>query len=378
MPELKCVERAKCLVDHRFELAKKAKDEGRTVVGHYCCLAASELITAAGAYPFRIQGDVHEAPTEVDRVLEPTMCPFLRSTVDLALKGKYDFLDVLIVPHACECMEKMFDIWETYIESLEHVFVQDIPHMVYPESYTFYAKALRSLAAYVEKETGLVVTEKKLREAIALHNENRRLMQEIYAFRKSDSPVVSAVETFYLVHAGDVVDANEFNALLKDAVAELRAVVPEKRERRPRIMVHAAELDDPELLELIDQCGGEVVCDDMCIGSRAVNFQVRESGDPYLALATAYLRDIHCPRTCRVDLVDHEYDHLVHMANEYRVDGMLLYVTRYCDTYAYDAPILRRVMENDGVSVLHLEEDYNIESSKGQIKTRIQAFVEML
>ena len=72
MLQLASAKKAQYIIDNRSMLAEKAKEEGRTVMGFYCCLAVKELITAAGAYPFRIVGDVHENPTEVDRVLETT------------------------------------------------------------------------------------------------------------------------------------------------------------------------------------------------------------------------------------------------------------------------------------------------------------------
>ncbi|WP_343248617.1 2-hydroxyacyl-CoA dehydratase family protein [Diplocloster hominis] len=377
MSQFKCVQAAEHVIVNREKLAREARQNGRIVIGHYCCTFPRELITAVGAVPYRITGDVEETPSEVDRVLETTMCPFIRSSIDLALKGRYDFLSAIVVPHACECLEKMYDIWDYYVKEVKHVIFLEVPHMTYDTSYVFYAESIRAVVCEMAKQMGLEVTDENLKKAIRLHNENRTLLNELYELRKADIPPVSATDIHKLVFAGSFMEVEAHNQLLRDAIAEIGACKPEGP-ARPRVMLHMAQLDDWALLELIDECGADLVVDDMCIGTRAFNFQVDEAKDPYDALAYAYLHDINCPRTYRTESREERFAHITHYAKEYRVSGLIIFITRYCDTHAYDVPILRRFAEDAGLSVLTLEDDYSIINSKGQLKTRIQAFVEML
>ena len=59
------------------------------------------------------------------------------------------------------------------------------------------------------------------------------------------------------------------------------------------------------------------------------------------------------------------------------VDGVVLYVMKFCDLHEFDVPDLRDYLEKQGIPVLHIESDYTM-ASVVVLRTRIEAFVEMI
>jgi benzoyl-CoA reductase/2-hydroxyglutaryl-CoA dehydratase subunit BcrC/BadD/HgdB len=59
------------------------------------------------------------------------------------------------------------------------------------------------------------------------------------------------------------------------------------------------------------------------------------------------------------------------------VEGVVSEIVRYCVHCAHDQPLLRRRLDGQGVPVLELSIEYGT-SGTGQIRTRVQAFLEML
>jgi len=93
---------AKEIYRNRSKRAKELRSEGKKVMGYFCCYIPLELVTAAGIVPYRIMGDTKEPTTEADTYLDPVFCPYVRTCFDIAMKGRYDFLDGSLWPTSCD------------------------------------------------------------------------------------------------------------------------------------------------------------------------------------------------------------------------------------------------------------------------------------
>ncbi|MGD0232847.1 MAG: 2-hydroxyacyl-CoA dehydratase family protein, partial [Syntrophorhabdales bacterium] len=82
--------------------AKELKAEGRKVIGYLSAIVPVEILTAGGVAPVRLKGDNAEPITMADAHMETIVCPFVRNVFDSALKGTYDFLDGMVMPHLCD------------------------------------------------------------------------------------------------------------------------------------------------------------------------------------------------------------------------------------------------------------------------------------
>ena len=134
----------------------------------------------------------------------------------------------------------------------------------------------------------------------------------------------------------------------------------------------------PAYLDLVEDLGGNVAGDDLCQGYRDCLPQVtgRDGGgdDPFLELARGYLQRPACPRMLAGRS---RFAYLKELIRECRAQGVVYHALKFCDQFQYDYPTLRQDMEETGTPVLYLEGDYTT-GGFGQMKTRVQAFVEML
>jgi bzd-type benzoyl-CoA reductase N subunit len=369
----------------RGQRARELKAEGKGIIGYLCTFTPIEIIAAAGLVPYRLTGSAGEAISVADKHLETIACPYTRSILDLTLKGKYDFLDGFVMPHSCDNVVNLYNVFASSIAHSYAHFV-NVPHTLSAPSIKFFAAELGTFKRSLEKYTGREITAEDLRTAIGLYNEQRALVRELYAFRKQAHPPISGTEMTRVVVAVMSLPVAEANALLRSLIIDVgnRGQKPEEvGNAAPRLMIHGTGNDETTFLEIVEGAGARVVVDDLCFGTRSYWFEVPRTDDPLVGLAETYLDKIRCPRTYRQSPGTHEEDlenrfgHIYEMASEFGVKAVILYLLRYCDTHAFDAPDLKEYLQGKGLPVLQIEEDYPT-SSVGRLKTRVQAFLETL
>lgn len=373
----------------RFARAKELRAAGKHVFGYVCCFAPLEMLTALDIVPVRLLGDPDEPQTEADKHVETIMCSFIRSVFDIDLKGRFSFLDGLVVPHSCDSVCMTWGIWPYYNDSRAFQYFLNVPHSATETGEELMGHALEDFKKKLEQFTGKTLTEEALRSAIVRHNRQRALLRELYDLRKDPVPPITGTEVKQVLIAVMSLPVEEGNALLEEVLAEVRTRAPQKA-GGPRILVYGPAMDN-DFIGLVESCGAEVVIDDACLGTRFFSADVEEGIDPYLALNHRYLRDTKCPRTYRrppeeelapgqtynyEEDVELRLGHIAKYAKEWKADGAIFYVIRFCDSHGFDIPDARDSLKRHGVPVLVLEGDYTL--TKEQLKTRIQAFLEML
>lgn len=372
---------------NRTQRAKELKAEGKKIVGYFCIYPVLEIMTAFDIMPFRILGDMNEMITIADSCLPTIVCPFIRSAMDLGLKKRYDFFDGIVTSHSCEVGEKAAHIWRTYMEPKYFHFL-DVPHTTSHPALMQFSNQLREFQKSLEDFTGKKVSEDKLNEAIALCNNQRRLVQTIYELRKMNPPMLSGSDIIKIMVAIMSLPVAEGNELLKEIIDDsqlFESQPPAKTSHR--LLIWGSILDNSALVEMIENIGANVVMDDTCVGSRAYFPIVNTNANPLDALATRYLKEIKCPRTFpRSDLFGGKKDHMADLDCRFRyikdyieswnVTGVVLQSIRYCDIHGYDTPGLMDYLGHLGVPSIYVEHDYS-EVAMAQLRTRIQAFLEL-
>lgn len=373
--------RAKELYENRDQRAKELRGDGKKVMGYICCYPPTELITAAGFVPYRITGSL-EPITAADAYLETLMCPYVRSCFDLGIKKEYDFVDGMIWPHTCDNIQKTYDIWKHYIPH-SYFHYLDVPHMTDPSSFEFFTKEIDILKESLEEFGGVKITEERLKEAIAAHNENRALLRQLTGLRKQDPPLISGTEMTQVMMAVMSTPVDEANELLRSIIEEVSTRKDGPQRKAARLLVYGCEIDDIAFINLVEESGANVVIDDLCFGTRHYWDDVATDGDPLKNLADRYLEKIMCPRTfrrspgTRQEDLDNRFGYLRDFAKSFNVNGAILYIIRYCDTFEFDVPEVRDYLQQAGIPCLLLEDDYSL-TSIGGFKTRIEAFLEVI
>lgn len=358
---------------------REAREKGRRVVGWGCTYIPEEILHAAGTLPVRVLGGRGETPLG-DARLYSNVCSFVRSCLDQALQGHYDGLDGFVTVNACDPIRRLYDAWSYYLKT-PYVSIFSLPSDASDEAIDFFRLELLRLADELKRTLGIRVTEAALRRSIRLYNRSRELLGQLYQTRATDPPPLSGSEMLEVVLAGMLIPREHFCDLLEELLARLTSAAPKERPGSPlsdrvRLLLMGSELDDPRYVQLIEEAGGVVVADDLCMGSRYFSGLVDEAAvDPFEALARRYLTRPPCPKLMYP--AAERIAHLQRMARQYRVEGVIHQSIKFCDNHAGVYTVVRHGFEEMDLPILELEREYAL-SGAGQLKTRVQAFVESL
>lgn len=379
--------RAREIYDDRPRRAMELKAEGRKVMGYLCIYPVLEMLTAPDIVPYRIFGEMREPVTAADAYMPAVNCPFLRSCMDVALKGKYDFLDGIVTSHICDVGSILAGIWNYAIRTpfSHHI---DTPHTLHETALAQEKGLLSDYRKALEGFTGQKMADERLKDAIRLHNQQRALVREVYELKKHSPPLISGAETVVLIKAIQSLPAAEGNELVREVIEEVRGRETGRAGKPPRLLMWGSVVDDTALLDMIESLGASVAMDDTCVGSRPYFDDVEITEDPLDGLAHHYLVDIKCPRTFRANDfnalrkdyaqdLETRFGYLRDYARDWGIDGVILESVRYCDTHGYDVPAVRDYLDDMGIPSIYLEHDYT-EGALAPLRTRVQGFLEII
>ncbi len=355
------------------EIRRIKTKTGKPVIGYICCFAPPEIISAAGAIPYRITGKPGKDTSSADAYSEPYGCTYVRNILARAVEGKYDFLDGLVISHSCDMVQRLYGIW-TYYHPLPYSYLFNVPHQLTPWAQRFYKRELGFFRESLEKFTGQDVPDQKLSNEIISYNKNRDIIRRLLKQRKEKPPRLEGSEIFELLLAGGTLPVDSFNRLLSEKEVQFASRRPVNG-NKPRIMIWGSIIDDPALFKIIEEAGGAVVADDTCIGFRVWEKDIPVTADPYDGLTEHYFVNFQCPRTDRGPGIK-RFDYLLERAREYDVDGIVGYCISFCDPHKFDYPDLRDYLKKEGLPMLLIDDNYSFEPEEA-IKTRLQAFLEM-
>jgi len=362
--------------------ARELKNAGRTVIGYLSALCPVEILTAAGVVPVRLKGNVSEAVTKADAYMETIVCPFVRNVFDSAVKGKYDFLDGMVLSHQCDSIDRTYDVWSYNLEFPYWHFI-NYPHVADKPSIGFTNEILRIFIRSLEKFTGKEITDQTLAEAVHAHNENRRAMRELYGLRKEDVPRISGTEVMKVLIAAMSLPVDESTALIKGVTEEVKQRSPGSGGSTGRVMLVGDQIDDVAIIDAIESTGAFLVMDDLSTGSKMYWGDVDPTADPVQGITERYLKKLKFPTTfisegdSYAETLEARFGHMRQYIEEFRVNGTILFIYKYCDPFGFEVPAIKSFIETAGTPVLYIEDEYTI-SSLGRVKTRIEAFLEMI
>jgi bzd-type benzoyl-CoA reductase N subunit len=351
------------------------KQAGGKAIGYFCSTVPEELFTAAGLLPFRMRGTGSTSTELSDSCFSNINCSYPRHTMNQALLGVYDFLDGLVCINSCDHVRRIYDNWTRQLDT-PFVKVMSLPRKTGTPQIDWYSDEINLLREQIQEHFGVEITDERLSDAIALHNEVRELQKQVYECRKSDAPLLTGTEVLPIMVAGTAMPKERYKVLLQQFLGDL-----EKLEGmdgyRARLMVIGGELDDPEFMEVIEGQGGIVVTDSTCFGTRLMWRPVDESNDdPVRALASYYIYDRpSCPRMYGDQ--SRRIDYTRELAREFRVDGIIGERLIFCDQWVVEHYMTGIDLKEDGIPFLQLDREY-ILSGKGQLRTRVQAFLETI
>jgi bcr-type benzoyl-CoA reductase subunit C len=350
-------------------------ESGRTVVGTFCSYAPEEFVIAAGAHPFRIFG-TGEKVRLAESHLQSYCCSLVRGALEDALGGRLAFLDGVVFPHTCDTIQRLSDIWRL---NVGHCFHLDLvlPVKLDTESgRRYFLDVLERFREQLGGNLGVTITAADLRAASVLTNRIRGALGRIAGLANDRPGILKGSDFSALVRAAMIMDRSRAAILLGEVADQLERTRGDRPgPARKRVILSGGVCNQPDIYTTIEEAGGAVVGDDLCTGSRFFTGLIDETADPVEAIAARYRERVVCPAKHRG--LSERAENLVRLAREKRAQGVIFFLLKFCDPHAFDYPYLREALEKAGIPSMVVEVEDRLPAD-GQLRTRLEAFIEMI
>jgi len=354
-------------------LVQKALDQGRRAVGYTCSYVPAPILSVPGLMPLRVRAPGAATTPLADAYLSGVLCTYTRSVLQFAIEGRYDFLDGWVFAAGCDHLRRLYDNLD-YLQAPAFNFIIDVPHKSGNEAVAWFEEELRRLATALAEHFDVDTGDQALAGAVARHNSHVGRLRAIGAMRRRRHPPISGTAFHSLMVAGTSVPVD----LLTGPLEELRDRLDRSEgidDFRARLMVVGSHMDDPAYLQVIESNGGIVVADRFCVGSIPGLEPYGDGDDPIRSMAEHALRGNRCPRM--MEGFDDRVRDIVQAAGDFLVDGIIVQTMKFCDLWGIEAESLVASLRDHGIPILRVDREY-AHSGKGQLKTRIQAFLESM
>ena len=364
-----------------FLKVKEFKDRGENVVGTFCTYTPKEVIYAANAYPISLCSVSEETIPIAEKHLPKNLCPLIKASYGFAITDKCPYMyfaDMIVGETTCDGKKKMYEllgeIKDTHVMQLPQT--QDKGHAM-----NLWKSEIEVLIKKLENKFNVTVTDEKLAESIKLCNEDRRLLKEFHQLGKIKPSIISGFDMFTVLNGANYTfDRSEMKKNISNMIESLK----EKEQKNEsiydnktlRILITGCPIGGvaEKVIKSIEDTGAVVVALENCQGYKELHEEVDETIDPIEAIAKKYLNipcSVMTPNKGREELLEQ-------MIIDYKVDGVVDMILQACHTYSIESHTIKQIITKKGkVPYIALETDYS-ESDRGQIQTRVEAFIEML
>jgi bcr-type benzoyl-CoA reductase subunit C len=352
-------------------LRRRRTEDGLRVVGYLCTYVQEELLHAGGFLPARLFGHGGKI-ARADAHLSSFSCTFVRGCLEAALRSDLDYMDAVVFPRTCDMMRALEEVWGP-AGARPHYAINTPLVLTAPGAHDFLLGELRAFQGWVEEQAGFRITAARLAASLELYHRQRLLLAKLYELRRTNAIDVSSADAYAIVKAGMVMPREEHATLLEALLAAAR---PLAREDFVRIVLEGNICTGPTVSQLIDDLGGRVVDDNLCVGRRYFEHSLPPGEDPPLATLTRRtLTRAACP--CKQSGANRRGDDLVALVRGSDARGVVFLLQRFCDPHYFDFPHLHARLEHERIPHLVLELGEEA-SGLGQAETRLQAFLEMM
>lgn len=369
---------AAAAADPRATALAWKEGSGGKVIGSFPMHFPAEAVHAAGALPMILQ-ESDEPVTVGHASIYPFFCGYTRSLVDQAAKGDLGFVDAIMFGDHCVQVLSAADMIRMRMPETKVHFYQLVASLRDAWSEDNAVRILRRLVDGLEETLGVTVTEDALHASIALFNENRQLIRNLYAQRRAGTVSLSASEMQHIVKSSMVMDKAEHNVMLHALTAALQGTGDANVGKVPLYLSgHLCQAPKLEVLDLIEQCGVTVADDDLYHGWRYVSTDVEPGGDPLRALARWYIsRNWGAPCPTRIDPKTDWDGWLLKATRASGAQGMIVLMAKFCEPHYFYYPRIKATFESNQMPHLLVETEHEMVAA-GNIRTRVESFVEMI
>jgi benzoyl-CoA reductase subunit C len=353
-PVVAIVERCQALFeDLHFGAVKAWKDAvpGRKAIGYMPIYVPRELIHAAGMLPVGILGGGDQLEViQGDAYYQSYICRIPRSTIELGLTGRLDCLDGMLFPSICDVIRNLSGMWQILFKD-KYVRYFDVPQN-YEDAIggKYYVDELAVLREDLGRLRGAPVTDDEIEASIAVYNDNRAAIRELYDYRAQKPWQAPTSEVYLVQRAGMLLPPEEHTKLVREYIAAADALPRPKRDNA-RVVVNGTFCEQPPLglIKSIEMAGCYVVDDDFMLVSRWLLDDVPTDGDPLQELSKAFL---HRSASTAAKYDTRREDKGVYLLKQVKTrgaEGVVFAAPSFCDPALLERPMLQDVLAKHGV-----------------------------
>ena len=357
--------------DTDFPTVKRWRERGGKVLGHFQVYFPEEIAHAAGMLPFKVRGAPVE-PTQADSRFGSYLCSILKTSLELVLSKRIE-LDMFVTHPICDAARNLGAIWgRNFPYPCQILYLPQ--HATSAHAATYLRGEYDRLKESIEAVSGQGVTDDALRDSLAVFNENRKLLRELYALRRESPWLVAADESYVLMTVGGLIPREEHNTLLQ-VVLPMLAARSTKRQDKIRVHFEGGFCEQPPL-DLIRMIGRScyVVDDDLMIGLRWIVEDVATDGDPRYNLAEAYLnRSSHSP--VQHDLRKPKDKMMLKRVADAGAEAAIIMAAKMCEPGLEEQVVNTRTLDGENIAYFVSEFEESM-TSFDHLEIQLETFVE--
>lgn len=367
------------------ELVQQAIGEGKKAIGYTCYHIPEVLLNLDNCFSVRLRAPRTGSMDIATYYLSSYLCGFSKAILERAIEGGYNFLSALIGSESCSEMNRAYEHFKllNLVENDKFFLsISDIPFKIEPHTVRHYRKQMQiKVLDKLHEVYGIDISEESLRKAVALHNEVCRLITEIGEYRKEENPRITGYEFHVLNLVTYCCPKYLIIDKLRETAEELKTRVPdEKKPYRAKVVVVGSEMDDPDFTKLIEESGALVVADRYCFGSLPGREEIvlNDTDDVLEQIVLHYMKTCQCPRYMSQEKVHGRKEYVRQLVHDYHADGVIYEQIKFCEYWGYERALASHIMTNEyHIPSVTVDRQY-MASASGQLRTRVQAFVESL
>ena len=365
----------------RIEEILNAKEAGRKVVGTFCVYVPEEIVLAANGVCIGLCAGAEVGSDEAEKFIPRNTCALIKAFMGFKLSGLCPYVesaDLIVGETTCDGKKKAY---ESFNDITGKVYVMEIPHMKTAEDKRLWLSEVKRFKEKMEELSGNKITVGGLKKATSAINAKRKALQRLSRLRAADPAPISGLDALLVNQVSFYDDPQRFTEMTNKLCDELDRRVSNgtgvAAKGAPRILVSGSPMAIPnwKLHAIIEGSGAVAVGEESCIGERnhrdlldenfsTVDQAMKELASRYLGIDCACFT----PNTERLD-------NIKALTKGLHADGVIHYSLQFCTPYMMEAYKAEKAVTD--VPFMRIETDYSMEDF-GQLKTRVEAFIEML
>ena len=380
------------------------KNDNKSVlpkVGWLCTYAPEEIIIANGFWPVRITG--RQKAKKAEGYFPINFCPFIKSSMEdlLALR---DDLSAVIFTNSCDGMRRFCDIASKYIPDLP-VFMLDVPRIKNELAIEYFSTNIKKMSDFLGEISGRKMLLPDLITAQDKINEKRMLLKKLSNFFRNDQKVIGVKNYFNILISSMIEEPGYFNTDLRSYLEYAEIQIEHNQIKTgiefgdagigqvPEVMLIGNFIDEDRLWEIFDELGCRISADDLCSSSRyfeniiqsnyfsdvfGKEYKTAEKGGTVdQMMRDIAVRQLFKPQCMRMANLNDKLEEINKNMKKNKIRGVIYISQKFCDNTLLFYPLLREKLNENNIPSLFIEVEHN-NLSVGQVKTRIQAFLEII